>query len=489
MGSGTSLVLRPAFAVYGADLFASGSYQTADEYPAYGVARWTGSEWRSVSPGTDGHVYSISRHADDLIVAGSFTSLDGTKARCIARRHDESWAALGDGFDGAVRAVLAYKGELIAAGEFITSSNTTLNRVAKWDGSHWLPMGAGMNKTVRALIEFRGDLIASGDFNVADEHPANCIARWTGSEWVSLGAGLTTAGGASLPIVYALAIYDGDLIAAGSFDLADGSAAANIARWDGTAWAPLGQGITRGNLLSASVRSLCTFEEKLVAAGFFGAAGAVSLRHIAAWDGAQWSALGPSLEGDLQCITVDRGELVAAGYFRYGNPTLRTVGIARLHADSWELDLAGPTWTVECLQSEPSLLWAGGIFYEVGMSIGVNLASRSPTIAPPTISLQPTRQTIPLAQPATFQVAATGGQPLTYQWRKNGELLTDNPNISGSQTDTLTIASATQSDTGQYDCLITNDCGNATTTPARLTVLIPIPGPPLNQVAQPASND
>ena len=88
-----------------------------------------------------------------------------------------------------------------------------------------------------------------------------------------------------------------------------------------------------------------------------------------------------------------------------------------------------------------------------------------------------------------FTVAATGGQPLAYQWRKNGTNLFDNPNLAGAQTDTLTIASAAQTDTGQYDCQIINDCGDTTSNPARLTVLIPIPGPPLNTSAQPASND
>jgi glucose/arabinose dehydrogenase len=49
---------------------------------------------------------------------------------------------------------------------------------------------------------------------------------------------------------------------------------------------------------------------------------------------------------------------------------------------------------------------------------------------PPAISQQPASLTVPQSQPASFTVAATGGTPLTYQWKKGGV------NISGATSTT-----------------------------------------------------
>ena len=43
---------------------------------------------------------------------------------------------------------------------------------------------------------------------------------------------------------------------------------------------------------------------------------------------------------------------------------------------------------------------------------------------PPSITLQPADRTVPVGQPATFTVGATGSAPLAYQWRRNGNVIT-----------------------------------------------------------------
>src|SRR5215831_16772533 len=44
----------------------------------------------------------------------------------------------------------------------------------------------------------------------------------------------------------------------------------------------------------------------------------------------------------------------------------------------------------------------------------------NPAAAAPTITAQPTNQTVTVGQTATFAVAASGTAPLSYQWQKNG---------------------------------------------------------------------
>jgi hypothetical protein len=71
---------------------------------------------------------------------------------------------------------------------------------------------------------------------------------------------------------------------------------------------------------------------------------------------------------------------------------------------------------------------------------------------------------------ATFTVAATGGQPLYYQWQDNGTNLTDGGNISGSTNTSLTINSVSAANIGTYTVIATNVAGIAASSNAFLTI-------------------
>ena len=65
----------------------------------------------------------------------------------------------------------------------------------------------------------------------------------------------------------------------------------------------------------------------------------------------------------------------------------------------------------------------------------------------------------------------TGAGSLTYKWRRGGEYLSEGGGVSGTTTDTLTIASVGKSDGGKYTCVVTNVAGVTTTSNAvQLTV-------------------
>ena len=87
-----------------------------------------------------------------------------------------------------------------------------------------------------------------------------------------------------------------------------------------------------------------------------------------------------------------------------------------------------------------------------------------------TITSQPL-PSIPICQNAStnISVAATGGN-LTYQWRKNGIVINDAGNISGTTTNNLVISNASVSDAGFYNCTITGTCGVETSNIAVLQV-------------------
>jgi hypothetical protein len=96
-----------------------------------------------------------------------------------------------------------------------------------------------------------------------------------------------------------------------------------------------------------------------------------------------------------------------------------------------------------------------------------------PCVAP-SISTQPVAQTACLGGSASFTVTA-GGAPNSYQWRKSGANLADEPNhISGAHAAMLLIVNITPADAGSgmggYDCIVENPCGSATSNTAALTV-------------------
>lgn len=82
----------------------------------------------------------------------------------------------------------------------------------------------------------------------------------------------------------------------------------------------------------------------------------------------------------------------------------------------------------------------------------------------PAITSNPSGDTICVGEPVSFTVAATGTAPLNYQWRKN------TVNIGGATNPTYSIAAAVAGDAGNYDCVVTNACGSATSTVAALAV-------------------
>ena len=67
----------------------------------------------------------------------------------------------------------------------------------------------------------------------------------------------------------------------------------------------------------------------------------------------------------------------------------------------------------------------------------------------------------------TFAVSAFGTPPLTYQWSKDGNILTTGPSASYS------LFNLTRSNSGTYSVIVTNIAGNTTSSNAILTVRVP----------------
>jgi len=86
--------------------------------------------------------------------------------------------------------------------------------------------------------------------------------------------------------------------------------------------------------------------------------------------------------------------------------------------------------------------------------------------SPPVITNQPPDQTLPIGNTASFSVGATGVSPLRYQWSFNNGL------YAGATNTTLAFGPALTNQAGNYQVIITNLYGSATSRVAVLTVLL-----------------
>jgi hypothetical protein len=90
-------------------------------------------------------------------------------------------------------------------------------------------------------------------------------------------------------------------------------------------------------------------------------------------------------------------------------------------------------------------------------------ASLGPS-TPPTISTDPVSITVLPGDTATFTVGAVGSTPLTYRWQFGGA------DLPGQTNSTLTLTGVTSANAGEYQVIVANLAGEATSGIAVLTV-------------------
>jgi len=83
---------------------------------------------------------------------------------------------------------------------------------------------------------------------------------------------------------------------------------------------------------------------------------------------------------------------------------------------------------------------------------------------PVAISQQPTSETVEAGANVSFQVSATGEEPIAYQWLKNGS------DIGGATANIYTINNVQKSDEGDYACSVSNMVNTVASNTATLTV-------------------
>jgi hypothetical protein len=297
----------------------------------------------------------------------------------IARWNNGTWEHVGGGVNNAVRTLkvldLGSGPSLYVGGDFtIVDGWLQAERIARWDGLSWHSLGnlAGGLVTTRAITTFDDGtgiaLYAGGSFITADTVTVNRVAKWDGSQWFALADGLNNH-------VYDLAGFDDGtgpaLYAVGTFTASGGGTPiSRFAKWDGQQWSQAGGGLGSSGLVMRVYDD--GSGEALFIGGAFTTAGPIAASRIARWDGQQWSALGAGVNNMVNALTAfDDGSgtaLYAAGLFNQadGNPVQFA---ARWDGASWSALNGGPNGglmaaTVFEYGSAPALV-VGGSFLQV----------------------------------------------------------------------------------------------------------------------------
>src|SRR3982074_3728439 len=104
-----------------------------------------------------------------------------------------------------------------------------------------------------------------------------------------------------------------------------------------------------------------------------------------------------------------------------------------------------------------------------GSKVQVTGATTTGPAAAPSITMQPSDQTVVVGQPATFTVTATGTAPLSYQWQKAGAP------IAGATAPSYPPPAPVQADSGStFTVVVSNSAGSITSNSAKLNVITAI---------------
>lgn len=377
-GLGGSFPLVTALVVHDPDgagplvpsLYVGGDFTSAGGFGP-SLARWTGSAWASAGTSGWNSVTGLASADHDgagpapavLYATGyHFAPIDNW----IGRYDGVAWSGVAGGVDFFANSVTAIDedgagpgGDVVyVGGEFTQAGLSPANHVARFDGSAWSALGSGVSNPFPPVIVYsaaRFDEDGAGPapaytyfvgfFQTAGGVPMRYIARWDGSAWSTVRDGVTDG-------LHDLEAFDVDgpgpqgteLYAAGRFLAAGGTPANRVARYDGTAWSALGAGV------DAVAKALCVFDDDgagpnapaLFVGGEFANAGGMPASGIAKWDGANWSPLSSGVGGTVQALCVfdadglgaSPPELIAAGSFATAGGG-PAANVARWNGSSW----------------------------------------------------------------------------------------------------------------------------------------------------------
>jgi uncharacterized delta-60 repeat protein len=479
--------VRPLFA---ATTILLSSFFAASAAPSGGVDTSfnTGS-------GANALVHAVRPQADGrVVIGGFFTSFNGQSRSYVARLSaagalDATFAPSPN--DWVRDVAIQSDGKILIAGHFTAVNGMPRNRVARLNGDGSVDLSFDPGRGVEGFLlqgppflyalqlQSDGKILIGGNFTTYDGVSRNCVARLNADG--SLDTTFNPGSGASDDWVRCLALQsDGRILVGGWFQTFAGHPVSRMVRLfsNGTLDASFDVSFPDQTAVYCMAQQS---DGRIAIGGHFSQINGVAREEIARLeaDGSLDESFNQGAGADSwveDVLLQSDGKVVYSGYFSDVNG-VASGHVVRLNSNggvdsSFHAGVNNYVLSI-ALQVDGRLLVGGGFSSADGVAAsGVARLLGDGPVAP-TITSQPSSQSVSPGGTARFSVSVIGSTPIYYQWRKNGVAL------SGKTAATLTITNVQSADAGNYSVDVGNSAGRASSQPATLTVTPPTVATPV----------
>ncbi|HQL69187.1 MAG TPA: T9SS type A sorting domain-containing protein [Bacteroidales bacterium] len=312
--------------------------------------------------------YDFVTYHDTLVMVGNLSSGFSSMSTGIAAYGWDGETIsfyIGETY-GAVYSVGLYNGRLYIGGSFDDITNPDdISKLAVWNGTEWervgtAVMGAGR---INYFQVYRDTLYIGGDYGInVNGNMWGPLVKWNDTAFYSTSPYSTPSMGIE---VYNDALYAGLF---SCFSVGGSQYVCSLGKYDGQAWTNVYD--KNGNQFQAGVSSLLTdtinndlyiagisvfrfdgesfhligtagsqvnghamqmYHGDLYIGGMFSQVDGIPAKHLAKWDGEQWSEPGGGTNYAIEALYVYKDELYAGGFFTQVGGYLPAYGVARYY--------------------------------------------------------------------------------------------------------------------------------------------------------------
>jgi hypothetical protein len=357
----------------GEALFVLGDFEHAGDESIEHIAAWVDESWEPSPPLDATRYIAAATWNGDLLAAVSYhDQVDDPQINLVMRlENGQQWVPESDDpYSADIPGGALYKTHLAGAerlfygGEWLDGYSSYSGGIQQYVHDRWFGLGGdeaslGYHNTARTLAVYRdGDrqrLYVGGTLARSDAtHSYRGLLCWDGASYSYLD-------GASVSDARDMIVYDEGfgprlyVASSGSITTPGGFATRHVAAWDGAQWHALGEGPSAG---WRGAYDLQSFDD---GDGFDLYVGGDSL--FAMWDGSAWSVPGLGVTGSVHALAV--GQLHGNSVLFVGGDITRAglifpQNIAAWDGEDWHEVGAGLPGKVT------SLAWYGGKLYAAG---------------------------------------------------------------------------------------------------------------------------
>lgn len=236
-------------------------------------------------------------------------------------------------------------------GRFYGIESDTIYGIGKYKNGTWQRLGEGVdwNKSspfdpntianpVTDIIKYNDTIYIIGSFSFSGQNILNGIAKWNGSDWVSIGQGLEfyENGNYSSGSGKKFRIINNELYVLGGFDRINRVIANGVAKFNGTSWQPVYNFPVFYPSLVNIPEDVIMFQNELFIVGTFSDNSTVF--GLVKWNGNAWVNPGAGVYGYSTVLGgfVFKNELYIIGtWSKYNNSNNIGNGIMKFNGQSW----------------------------------------------------------------------------------------------------------------------------------------------------------